>query len=179
MVVELLDGEDEVVHASAMGTVGPFAAVADAVDFVVEANRAAFGDTSLEETVSPRTIPNRYDRGPTYISGPLHAIPQHLQPMRSVIPGRTLIQLLKINRVLEGAVLDERALGDVLVILSKTHDEAEAELGVRVELAGAELDDVAHALRGAVLALDAVVGGGFADVRELEVDLVGDALHYG
>lgn len=99
--------------------------------------------------------------------------------MRSIIPSRTLVQLLKINRVLEGAVLNKRALGDVLVILSKTHDEAEAELRVRVELAGAELDDVAHALRGAVLALDAVVGGWLADVGELEVDLVGDALHHG
>lgn len=59
MVVELLHGEDEVVHASAMWAVGPFAAVADTVDLVVEADRAALCDTSLEGTVSPRTIPQQ------------------------------------------------------------------------------------------------------------------------
>lgn len=99
--------------------------------------------------------------------------------MRPIISGRALVQLLKINGMLERAVLHKRALGDVLVILSKAHHETEAELGIGVELAGAQLDDVAHALRGAVLALDAVVGRGLADVGEFEVDLVGDALHDG
>lgn len=48
VVVELLNCEDEVVYAGAVGAVGPFAAVADAVDFVIETDSAALGDSSLE-----------------------------------------------------------------------------------------------------------------------------------
>lgn len=38
---QLLDSDDEVVDAGAMGAVPPLAVVADAVDFVVEADGAA------------------------------------------------------------------------------------------------------------------------------------------
>lgn len=48
VVGQLLDGNDEVVDAGAVRAVGPFAAVADAVDFVVEADGAARGDVGLE-----------------------------------------------------------------------------------------------------------------------------------
>lgn len=44
---QLLDCNDEVVDAGAVRAVGPFAAVADAVDFVVEADGAASRDVGL------------------------------------------------------------------------------------------------------------------------------------
>lgn len=78
--------------------------------------------------------------------------------MGSVIAGRTLVKRLEVYGVLQGAILDESALGDVVVVLGEAHDKAEVDLGVGVELAGAQLDDVAHALRGAVHTLNAVVG---------------------
>ena len=56
VVVEFLDGKDEVVYAGAVGTVGPFAAVADAVDFVVQTDRAALGDTSLDSQLVPNPL---------------------------------------------------------------------------------------------------------------------------
>ena len=78
----------------------------------------------------------------------------------AVVAGGALVEGVKVDGVLEGAVLDEAAVGDVLVVACEAHDEAEAGLGVRVELARAQLDDVAHALGGSVEAVDAVVGGG-------------------
>lgn len=44
------------------------------------------------------------------------------------------------------------------IVLGQAHNKAEVDLWVRVEFACAELDDVAHAFRGSMLALDAVVG---------------------
>ncbi|CAG9937185.1 unnamed protein product [Clonostachys rosea f. rosea IK726] len=70
-----------------------------------------------------------------------------------------LVELLEIDGVFESAVLDQRPIRDMLIIPGKAHDEAEADLGIGVEFAGAELDDIAHALGRAVLALDAVIGG--------------------
>jgi hypothetical protein len=122
-----------------------------------------------------------------------------------VVAGGALVELVEVDGVLEGAVLDEGALGDVGVVLGQAHDEAEVDLGVGIQLAGAELNDVADALRGAVLAVDAAVGSGpgsvsawvcihgwafrcnirvrgvdiLADVGELKVDLVVDLLHGG
>lgn len=102
-----------------------------------------------------------------------------MHPVRSVILDRALIQRLEVDGMLERAVLDQRAFGDVLEVLAQAHDEAEADLGIGVEFAGAELEDVAYALGGAVFAVDAVVGGGLADVGEGEVDFVVDTLHDG
>ena len=47
--VQLLNSDDEVVDAGAVGTVFPFAAVTDAVDFFVEANGATRRNISLGE----------------------------------------------------------------------------------------------------------------------------------
>ena len=81
--------------------------------------------------------------------------------------------------MLKGTVLDQSSFGDVLVVLGQTHDEAKADLGVGIEFAGAEFEDVAHAFGGAVLAVDTVVGGRLANVGEGEVDFIGDSLHGG
>lgn len=60
----------------------------------------------------------------------------------------------------EGAVFDKAALGDVLVVFGQAHDEAQVDLGVGVELAGAKLDDIAHAFGWAVHALDSFISNG-------------------
>lgn len=125
--------------------------------------------------------------------------------MGAVVAGCALVELANVNGVLESAVLDQGALGDVLVVLGQAHDEAQVDLGVRVELAGAQLNNVAHAFGWAVHALDAVVAGGTvcrvvrwvfmswrviflmslagsnlrADICELKVYLFMDDLHSG
>lgn len=48
LTVHLLNSNNEVVDASAVGTVFPLATVADTVDFFVEAEGAAGGNISLE-----------------------------------------------------------------------------------------------------------------------------------
>lgn len=49
LATELLDRKDEVVDAGTGGAVAPLAAVSDAVDLAVEADRAALGDAGLGE----------------------------------------------------------------------------------------------------------------------------------
>lgn len=102
-----------------------------------------------------------------------------MHSIRSVILDCALVQRLEVDGMLESAVLDQRAFWDVLVVLGQAHDEAEADLGIGIEFAGAELEDIAYALGGAVFAVDSVIGCGLADVGEGEVDLVVDALHDG
>src|SRR5687767_8713138 len=65
----------------------------------------------------------------------------------------------------------------MMVVLREAHDEAKAGLGVGVELASAELKDVAEAFRRTVLAVYAVVGSWVADVGEGEGDFVVNLLH--
>lgn len=73
--------------------------------------------------------------------------------------------------MLERAVLDEGAVGDVVVIRDQTVREAEADDGVRVEFCGAEEDHVAEAFGGAVFAGDGV--GGVVDARNKQVRIRG------
>lgn len=96
----------------------------------------------------------------THLGCPLDAAAEQFHAVCAVIPGCAFIESLKVDGVLEGAILDETSLGDVFIVLSEAHDEAEADLGVRVELAGAELDDVSQTLGGTVEAVDAFIGGG-------------------
>lgn len=93
----------------------------------------------------------------------LDAAAQEVETVSAVVAGGALVELLDVDGVLQGAILDEGALGNLLVVLGQAHDEAEADLGVGVELARAELDDVAQALGRAVLALDAVLAGETSD----------------
>lgn len=115
----------------------------------------------------------------THLCTSLDTAAQHAHAQGAVVLDSAVVELFKRDAVLEGAVLDELALGDELVLAGDAHCEAEVDFGVRVELGGAQLEDVAHALVGAVLALDAVVLGRGANVREGEVDLVVDAHHGG
>src|SRR5690625_3413652 len=93
-----------------------------------------------------------------YLGSALDARAQQLQAVCAVVARGTLVERLEVDGVLESAVFDESTLRNVLVVLSQTHDEAQVDLGVRVQLAGAELDDVAEALGGAVFAFDSIVG---------------------
>lgn len=96
----------------------------------------------------------------TYISRPLDTVSQQLNAVGSLIPGGAFVELVEVDSMLQSAVFDERAIGDLGVVLGQAHDEAEMDLGVGIELAGAEFDDVADALGGAVFAFDAAVSGG-------------------
>ncbi|KAK1252933.1 hypothetical protein MKX08_004120 [Trichoderma sp. CBMAI-0020] len=91
---------------------------------------------------------------------PLDTVSQQLNAVGSLITGGALIELVEVDGMLQSAVLDERAIGDLGVVLGQAHDEAEMDLGVGIELAGAEFDDVADALGGAVFAFDAAISGG-------------------
>lgn len=96
----------------------------------------------------------------TYISRSLDTVSQQLNAVSSVVTGSALVELVEVDGVLESAVFDERAIGDLGVVPGQAHDEAEMDLGVGIELAGAEFDDVADALGGAVFAFDAAVSRG-------------------
>lgn len=80
--------------------------------------------------------------------------------MGGLVAGSAFVELVEVDGVLEGAVFDERAIGDLGVVLGQAHDKAQVDLGVGIQLVGAEFDDVADALGGAVLAVDAAVGSG-------------------
>lgn len=96
----------------------------------------------------------------TYISRPLDAVSQQLDTVGSFITGSAFVELVEVDSMLQSAVFDKRAIGDLRVVLGQAHDEAEMDLGVGIELAGAEFDDVADALGGTVFAVDTAVSGG-------------------
>lgn len=164
-MVQLLDSEDEVVDAGAVRAVLPLVVVADAVDFVVEADGAADCHVGLEQVVRIIVkacfcfIKSRLV-GRTYLGRPLDAVSQQLNAVGAVVASGALVELVEVDGMLEGAVFDEGAFGDVGVVLGQAHDEAEVDLGVGIQLAGAEFDDIAYALGGTVLAIDTAVGSG-------------------
>ena len=147
-MVELLDRNDEVVDARARGALLPLAAVADAIDVVVETDRAALGDAGLNRTRLDQTIDRTEDGVGMYLGSSLYAPPEHANAVCPVVLGGALVEAVKVNGVLERAVLDQAALGYVLVVSCQAHGEAEERLGVGVELLRAELDDVAEACFG-------------------------------
>ena len=75
--------------------------------------------------------------------------------MRAVVAD-AVVDLVEAEAVLERAALDEVPVRDVRVVGDHAVGEAEVELGVRVEVRGAEKDDVAKALGRAVHAGDGV-----------------------
>lgn len=95
-----------------------------------------------------------------YLGRPLDAVSQQLYAVGGLVAGGAFVELVEVDGVLEGAVFDERAIGDLGVILGQAHDKAQVDLGVGIQLVGAEFDDVADALGGTVLAVDAAVGSG-------------------
>ena len=97
-----------------------------------------------------------------------------------IVVADAVVDLGEAEAVLEGAGLDEAAVRDVGVVGEHAVCEAEGEFGGRVEVGGAEEDDVAEAFGGAVFAGEGVGGGvDAADVGEAEVDFVGYLDHGG
>jgi hypothetical protein len=90
----------------------------------------------------------------------LDTVSQQIKAVGSLITGSAFVELVEVDGMLQSAVFDERAIGDLGVVRGQAIDEAEIGLGVGVELVGAEFDDVANAFGGAVLAFDAAVSGG-------------------
>jgi hypothetical protein len=79
--------------------------------------------------------------------------------------------------MLQSAVFDQCALGNVVVILRQTHHKTKICLRVWVEFACAEFEDVTETFGWAMFAVDAIVGSWVANVRQSKVDLVVDFLH--
>lgn len=71
----------------------------------------------------------------TYICCALNALAKHVKAVGAIIAGSAIVQPLKIYGMLESAVLDERPLRYVLVVLGQAHDETEINLGIGVKLA--------------------------------------------
>lgn len=155
IAVQFLYLNNQIIHPRTIRAVLPIPVV-NAVHLVVQPHRAARSDA--------------------HVDTPLHAIPQqpHAHPIGAAC---ALIQLLEVDGVLQRTALDQGFIGDLLVVVGETHDEAEIDARLRVEVGGAQLEDVAHALRGAVHAVDAVVLGRAPEVGECEVDLGAHALH--
>lgn len=96
-MVKLLNRNDEVIDAGAVGAFLPLAVIADAVDLLVEADGAALRHAGRR--------------------GSPDAASEHTHPIGAIILGGALVELVKVDGMLEGAVLDQTALGDVAVVL--------------------------------------------------------------
>ncbi|CEI40202.1 unnamed protein product [Fusarium venenatum] len=84
---------------------------------------------------------------------------QETQPIASILLHSTFVQLLEIDGRFEGAVFDKGSSGDIAVVTAQAHNKTQIYLRVGVKLAGAKFNDIAHAFRRAVHAVDAIVGG--------------------
>ena len=157
LVVKLLDGDDEVIYAGAVGAVRPFSVVADAIYLIVEADRAAFCDAELLSCQSICCDSYVLGHEETYVGSSLYTVAQKIHSVGSIVRCGTLVKSLHIDGMFEGAIFYQASFGDVLVVFGQAHDESEVDLGIGIEFAGAEFENVAHAFRGAVLALYTVV----------------------
>ena len=101
--------------------------------------------------------PDRTTNSRANILTMLRAIPQQTHTIRARVFAHAVVQHAKVEAVFERAVLDELALGNLLVIVDQAVCEAEVQFGVGVFAGGAQEDDVAEAFGLAVFALDAVV----------------------
>jgi len=72
--------------------------------------------------------------------------------MRPLIVFGALAQERKLNAVLECALLDQAAIGNVRIGLAHAHSEAKVNHWVWIQLSGAELDNVAQTFGFAVFA---------------------------
>lgn len=146
--VQALNCRDQVLDIRAGRTIFPLAVVADAVDFVVEPDRAALGHAGLAQwlvRIESERERDRSDGYVTYLGRPSYAVPQHPDAETAVVRGGALVEAVKVDGMLQRAVLDQGALRDVFVVARQAHGEAEVRLGVGVESLRAELDDVAEA----------------------------------
>lgn len=142
----LKDVVDQALGIRAMLTVLPLATVSDAVDFVVDSDGTALGDAQ--------------------VSASLNTLSQHASGLLAIIGADAVVQLVEVDTMLESAVLNEVLIWDFGVVAGHAHGEAEVDLGIRVDVGGAELDDVTKAFGLAMHAGDSVIVVGGA-VRSL------------
>lgn len=84
-------------------------------------------------------------RDQTYIGASLDAVPQQTDTQGTVVLGSTLVELVKVDGVLERTVFDQAPLRNLMVVLGQTHGETKEDLGIGVQLLGAKLNDVSKA----------------------------------
>jgi len=112
--------------------------------------------TTITDTPRLASQANRATSLHICLLGPIDTVPEQFHTIPVVAAG-ALVQLLETHAVLQCAVVYEIVLGNGVVLVRHAHCEAEVGLGVRVEVGGAELEDVAEALSWTVHAEDAVV----------------------
>jgi hypothetical protein len=159
-VVQLLDVVHKILGLRAAVAVFPLSVVIDTPHLVIQPDSAARADA--------------------HILTVLHAVPQQAHAIRARILAHARVQRIKVEPVFQRAVLDERLIRNLLVVIDQAVCEAQIQLRVGVFGGGAQHQDVAETLGLAVLAQHAVVVvGQGADEAELEVDFVGYVGHGG
>lgn len=135
-----------------LSTIFPDSTITDTPDSLVQSDRTA--DASLQ------------------LCAPKGTLPQQGQPAELIriiriviLIASAAVQSVEINAMLGGALLDQRASGDIFILADETVGESQrpdsrglraivAPVGGERQVRRAEDDHIAHALPGAVLALD-------------------------
>lgn len=68
----------------------------------------------------------------TYICATLDAFAEKAEAVGAVVAGGTFVECCEVDGVFKGAVFNETAFGNVLIIFRQAHDKAQADLGVGV-----------------------------------------------
>lgn len=116
-VVDLFNESLDLVTAL---TVGPLAAVADAPVLVVNSDSAALGDVLLGTS--------------------LNRLLEEMSGERSVVDTQAVIQLLKVDSMLQSAVLGEILGRNLCVVARHAHGEAQVNSGIGIEASCTEFD---------------------------------------
>jgi hypothetical protein len=135
LIVQVFHISHQILHPTSTLTILPHAPIPYTPHLALQAHRAARRDVHLAAV--------------------LDGLAEQVDAVR-VLVADAGVDLVKVQAVLEGAVLDEAARRDVRVVGYHAVGEAEVEFRRRVEVRGAEEDDVAQAFRGAMHAGDGV-----------------------
>lgn len=159
LVVELLDVVYQIRWLRTTLAVLPLAAIVDTPNLLVQ--------------------PDRTTRGHAHVAAMLYAVPQKAHAVCACISTHAIIQRVEIEPMFQRAVLNERLIRYLLVIVDEAIREAEMEFWVGVFGCCTQHEDVSETLCLTVHALHAIVVGELANEAHLEVDFVGDVGHGG
>lgn len=129
-IVYSLNVLDQVLYTRAFITVLPLPVVSDTPYRIVQSHRTAVLDVLIDT--------------------PLHASLQQIHPLPFL--ANAVVELVEIDAVFERAVACEIAGRDFLIVLRHAHGEAQMNLGVWIEICGAQFENVAETLTRTVLA---------------------------
>ena len=90
------------------------------------------------------------------------AASEQIHAIRSVVLACALIDFVKVDAVLKGAVFDKRLVRDVFIIVCHAHGEAQVELWIGRHVGGAEFEDITQAFAGAMHTFDGIFVFGHA-----------------